>query len=130
MLNVIAGRIARVASRSTCRLTHYGRTTGSPHQVTIWFLPDGDHIYLSTMNMQRHWTRNVQANPRVALQIGDERLEGTARAVTSAEEMAHVARLMKRKYVLSRPYLWIKKRPDGAFRVELDAGNKAPSTSR
>lgn len=128
MLNVIAGRIARVASRSTCRLTHYGRTTGRPHQVTIWFLPDGDRIYLSTMNMQRHWTRNVQANPRVVLQIGDERLEGTAREVTGADEMAHVARLMKRKYLLARPYLWIKKRPDGAFRVELDAATKAPST--
>jgi deazaflavin-dependent oxidoreductase (nitroreductase family) len=128
MLNAIAGRIARVASPSTCRLTHYGRTTGRPHQVTIWFLPDGDHIYLSTMNMQRHWTRNVQANPRVVLQVGDERLEGTAREVTSADEMAHVARLMKRKYLLSRPYLWIKKRPDGAFRVELDASTKAPST--
>lgn len=130
MLNAIAGRIARVASRSTCRLTHYGRATGRPHQVTIWFLPDGNRIYLSTMNMQRQWTRNVQANPRVVLQIGDERLEGSARQVTSAEELAHVTRLMKRKYVLSRPYLWIKKRPDGAFRVELDAGNKAPATSR
>ncbi len=128
MLNVIAGRIARVASRSTCRLTHYGRTTGRPHQVTIWFLPDGDRIYLSTMNMQRHWTRNVQANPRVVLQIGGERLQGIAREVTAADEMAHVARLMKRKYLLSRPYLWIKKRPDGAFRVDLDAALKAPST--
>ena len=128
MLNVIAGRIARVASRSTCRLTHYGRTTGRPHQVTIWFLPDGDRIYLSTMNMQRHWTRNVQANPRVVLQIGDERLQGTAHAVTEGNEMAHVVRLMKRKYLLSRPYLWIKKRPDGAFRVDLDGAPKAPST--
>ena len=128
MLNAIAGRIARVASRSTCRLTHYGRTTGRPHQVTIWFLPDGDHIYLGTMNMQRHWTRNVQANPRVVLQIGDERLEGTAREVTGADEMAHVARLMKRKYLLSRPYLWIKKRPDGALRVDLDTTPKAHST--
>jgi deazaflavin-dependent oxidoreductase (nitroreductase family) len=128
MLNALAARIARVASRSTCRLTHHGRTTGRPHQVTIWFLPDGDRIYLSTMNMQRHWTRNVQANPRVVLQIGDERLQGTAREVTGADEMAHVARLMKRKYLLSRPYLWIKKRPDGAFRVELDATTEAPST--
>jgi deazaflavin-dependent oxidoreductase (nitroreductase family) len=128
VLNAIAARIARVASRSTCRLTHYGRRTGRPHQVTIWFLPERDHIYLSTMNMRRHWTRNVQANPRVVLQIGDERLEGTAREVTGADEMAHVARLMKRKYLLSRPYLWIKKRPDGAFRVDVDAGPKAPST--
>ena len=61
------------------------------------------------MNMQRHWMRNVQAHPRVVLPIGDHRLEGTAREVTSADEMAHVARLMKRK-------------------VEIDASTKAPST--
>jgi hypothetical protein len=23
-------------------LTHYGRKTGNPHEVTIWFVPDGD----------------------------------------------------------------------------------------
>ena len=130
MLNAIAARIARVASRSTCRLTHYGRTTRRPNQVTIWFLPDADHVYLTTMNMQRHWTRNVQANPRVVLQIGDERVEGTAHQVTSADEMAHVVRLLKRKYLLARPYLWIKKRPDGAFRVDLDASTRARPTSR
>ena len=115
------GALARVASRSTCRLTHYGRTTGRAHEVTIWFLPDGDRVYLATMHMQRHWPRNVQANPRVTLTIGAERLHGTAHAVTDPGEMARVVGLLKRKYWLARPYLWIKKRPDGAFRVDLDA---------
>ena len=77
-------------------------------------------MYLTTMNMERHWTRNVQANPRVTLTIGDERFTGTARLVSDAAEMTHVVALLKRKYWLARPYLWIKKRPAGAFRVDLD----------
>jgi F420H(2)-dependent quinone reductase len=123
-MDFLAGRIARVAPRATCRLTHYGRTTGRAHEVTIWFLPDGNRIYLSTMNMRRHWPRNLLTNPRVVLRIGSERFAGAAHVVTAPAEMAHVIGLLKRKYWLSRVYLWIGKRPDGAFRVELDQAGR------
>jgi deazaflavin-dependent oxidoreductase (nitroreductase family) len=116
----VLGVLARVSSRSTCRLTHHGRTSGRAYEVTIWFLPDGQRIYLTTMNMQRNWPRNVQANPRVTLTIDGERLTGTARVVSDASEMGRVVDLLKRKYWIARPYLWIKKRPDGAFRIDLD----------
>ena len=72
-------------------------------------------------------TKNVgidaptKATPRVTLTIGGERFTGTACLVSDANEMAHVVDLLKRKYWLARPYLWIKKRPAGAFRVDLDA---------
>ena len=88
--------------------------------MTIWFLPDGRKIYLTTMNMNRHWIRNVQATPRVTLTIAGERFTGTAHAVTDATELSRVVELLKRKYWLARPYLWLKKRPAGAFRVDLD----------
>ena len=116
----LLGTLARASSRSTCRLTHHGRKSGRAYDVTIWFLPDGNRVYLTTMNMARHWTRNVQANPRVTLTIGGERFTGTARLVSDATELARVVELLKRKYWLARPYLWIKKRPAGAFRVDLD----------
>jgi hypothetical protein len=31
-----------------------------------------------------------------------------------------VVALLRHKYWLARPYLWLKKRPAGAFRVDLD----------
>ena len=116
----VLGVLARVASKSTCRLTHHGRTSGRAYEVTIWFLPDGECVYLTTMNMQRSWPRNVAANPRVTLTITGERFTGTAHLVSDAREMGRVVDLLKRKYWIARPYLWIKKRPDGAFRVDLD----------
>ncbi len=118
-MSTTADRLARVAVRRTCRLTHMGRRTGRPFEVTIWFLVDGDRVYLATMNMQRNWTRNVQTTPRVTFRIGPETFTGDASVVAEASEMARVAELLRRKYWLARPYLWIKKRPDGAFRVRL-----------
>jgi len=121
----VLGVFARVASKSTCRLTHKGRTSGRAYEVTIWFLPDGPKVYLTTMNMDRNWVRNVQANPRVTLTIDGERLAGTAHVVSDASEMGRVVDLLKRKYWIARPYLWLKKRPDGAFRVDLDRTDRA-----
>jgi len=38
-------RLRQVAGKQTTRLTHYGRKTGKPHEVTIWFVLDGDRLY-------------------------------------------------------------------------------------
>ena len=35
-------RLKRVVGRQTTTLTHYGRKTGKPHEVTIWFVLDHD----------------------------------------------------------------------------------------
>jgi deazaflavin-dependent oxidoreductase (nitroreductase family) len=122
----LAARLARVARKSTVTLTHYGRKSGKPYQVTIWFTVDGDHINLATMSMQRQWPRNVLANGRVSLRIGDETFAGTATPVEDAE-MPRIVSLMKKKYLVSLPYLWIKKRPDGAFHVRVETSAKAGS---
>jgi len=119
-------RLARVAGRRTTRLTHYGRKSGKPYRVTIWFLVDGASVYLTTMNMKRQWTQNVQSRPDIELEIGGESFRGRVDVVKSDADMQRVVELMKRKYFLSRPYLWFKGRPDGAFRVELEGVASAP----
>ena len=111
--------LADLDRAKTLVLTHRGRKSGKPYEVTIWFMVDGDHLTLSTMNMARQWVQNVQANPHVSLRIGGVVLEGDISPVTEAADMTRVVALMKKKYPISRPYLWIKKRPDGAFRVEV-----------
>ncbi len=111
--------LAELDRAKTVVLTHRGRKSGKPYNVTIWFMVDGDHLNLSTMNMARQWVQNVQANPHVSLRIGGVVLEGEVSLVTEAADMTRVVALMKKKYPISRPYLWIKKRPDGAFRVKV-----------
>lgn len=119
MSETLRERLRRVARTSTCRLTHHGRRTGRPWKVTIWFLVDGETVYLTTMNMRRQWTRNVQARPEVLLEIGDETFAGHAERVADEAGMRRVVELLRGKYWLARPYLWLKGRPDGAFRVRI-----------
>jgi deazaflavin-dependent oxidoreductase (nitroreductase family) len=123
----LATRLARLNRARTTVLTHYGRKTQKPYRVKIWFTVDGDHVNLQTMSMDRQWPRNVLANPKVSLRIGDAVLEGEASQVTDPAQMKRVVELMKKKYPVSRPYLWVKRQPDGAFRVKiLSEGAPAP----
>jgi deazaflavin-dependent oxidoreductase (nitroreductase family) len=109
-----------IAREPRCRLTHYGRKSGQPHEVTIWFLVDGEAVYLVTADRRRQWVRNVLAHPVVQLRVCDETFAGEATPVTGPAEMARVVALLKRKYRLARPYLWWRGSPDAAFRVRID----------
>jgi deazaflavin-dependent oxidoreductase (nitroreductase family) len=69
-------RLKAVAGRQTLTLTHYGRKSGKPYDVTIWFTVEGDKVYIGTANVKRQWVRNVQKTPRIRLGVGGERFEG------------------------------------------------------
>ena len=72
-------RLRRVAGKQTTRLTHYGRKTGKPYEVTIWFVLDQDKLYIGTANVNRQWVRKVQKTPQLKLSIGGEVFDGNAR---------------------------------------------------
>ena len=63
-------RLKRVAEKQTTTLIHYGRKTGKTHEVTIWYVLDGDKLYIGTANVNRQWVRNVQKTPQVKLSMG------------------------------------------------------------
>jgi deazaflavin-dependent oxidoreductase (nitroreductase family) len=98
-------RLRRVAEKQATRLTHYGRKTGKPHQVTIWFVLDGDRLYIGTASVNRQWVRNVQKTPQVKLSIGGENFSGTARFLTDRAEHERAMAAIRRKYWMFRPIL-------------------------
>ena len=59
-------RLRRLSIKQTTRVTHYGRKTGKPHKVTIWFVLDGDRLYIGTANVSRQWVRNVHKTPKIS----------------------------------------------------------------
>ena len=75
-------RLRRVAGKETTRLTHYGRKTGEPHEVMIWFVLDRNKLYIGTANINRQWVRNVQKMSKIRLSIAGESFDGTARFLT------------------------------------------------
>jgi deazaflavin-dependent oxidoreductase (nitroreductase family) len=98
-------RLRQAAGKPTTRLTHYGRKTGTPHEVTIWFVLDGDRLYIGTANVNRQWVRNVQKTPQVKLSIGGETFEGTARFLTDRAEHERAMAAIRRKYWMFRPII-------------------------
>ncbi len=103
-LNALA-RLKAVAGRQTLTLTHYGRKSGKPFNVTIWFVVDGDKVYIGTANVNRQWVRNVQKTPQVRLSIGAETFDGTARFLTDRAEHDRAMAAIRRKYWMYRPVI-------------------------
>src|SRR5574342_657532 len=93
-----AGRLDRVANKHTLKLTHYGRKSGKPYEVTIWFVAAGDRIFLATGNANRQWVKNVKQTPRVKLSVGGETFEGDARFLDDKRERDRVLSMTARKY--------------------------------
>lgn len=96
-------RLDRVAGKQTVRLNHYGRKSGKAYEVTIWFVVDGEWIYLGTANVNRQWLRNVQKTPKVKLAIGDERFQCTARFLADRPEHDQAQARMRKKYWVYGP---------------------------
>ena len=101
----ILTRLKRVAGKQTTILTHYGRKTGKPHEVTIWFVLDDDKLYLGTANVNRQWVRNVQKTPKIRLSIGGETFEGNARFLADRAEHERAMAAIRQKYWMFRPLI-------------------------
>jgi len=98
-------RLKRVARKQTTTLTHYGRKTGTPHEVTIWFVLDDDKLYIGTANVNRQWVRNVQKTPQIKLSMGGETFSGTSRFLTDRTEHERAMSAIRRKYWMFRPII-------------------------
>lgn len=101
----VADRLARVAGEENCYLTTFGRTTGEPHEIEIWFAAYGDTLYfLSGGGDAADWVQNLIKNPEASVRIDGETFAGMGRIVTSATEEEDMARrLLAAKYERWQP---------------------------
>ena len=68
-------------------LTTTGRRTGLAREIEIWFTERGDRYYLIAEHRERaDWVRNLQAQPRVHVRLGNRQFDATARVVDDARE--------------------------------------------
>jgi deazaflavin-dependent oxidoreductase (nitroreductase family) len=67
------------ASEPFLYLTTIGRRTGRGHRIEIWFAEHCGRIYmLSGGRAGADWVRNLKANPRVTVELGNESHAGVA----------------------------------------------------
>ncbi len=102
-----AQRLSEVAGASTLVLTHRGRKSGKPYDVTIWFVVDDETIVLPSANVNTNWPRNVRANPAVTVKIASQTFHGMATEITDAAERERAIALAMRKYWYAAPFLWL-----------------------
>ena len=123
-------RLKRLAGKSTLILTHYGRKSGKPYEVKIWFVVDGERVIVGTANVERQWVRNVQKNPRIKLAVGGEKFEAEARFLADPAERDRAVAAVVRKYWMYSPVfafgkmltaLGFMRNRTGAFEVTLVA---------
>ena len=123
-------RLKRLAGKSTLILTHYGRKSGEPYEVKIWFVVDGDKVFIGTANVQHQWVRNVQKDPRIKLSVGGEKFEAEARFLGDPAERDRALSAIGRKYWMYSPVfalgkmltaLGLMRNKTGAFDVTLVA---------
>ena len=87
--------LARWANESFAYLTTIGRRTGRPHRIEIWFATEDGRVYLLAGGRERaDWVRNVQANPRVTIDLGGETRAGAARIVQAGTDDDRRARAL------------------------------------
>jgi deazaflavin-dependent oxidoreductase (nitroreductase family) len=96
-------RLKGVAGRSTLVLTHYGRKSGKPYKVKIWFVVAGEQVFIGTANVQRQWVQNVQKNPRITLVVNGEKFEAEARFLADPLERSRALAAIGRKYWMYTP---------------------------
>ena len=88
-----------LAGESYCYLTTTGRVSGEPREIEIWFALHGATLYLLAGGRERAaWVRNLRAEPRVSVRVGDTTVPATARVVEDPDEDALARRLVHGKY--------------------------------
>ena len=88
------------AATPFCYLTTTGRRSGQPHTIEIWFAVQGQAMYLMSGGREKaDWVRNIQADGRVTVRVGDRSWPGVARVLEAgADEDALARRLLLGKY--------------------------------
>jgi deazaflavin-dependent oxidoreductase (nitroreductase family) len=90
---------AEFEDETFCYVTTIGRRTGRPHTIEIWFGGREGTLYLLSGGGDRSdWVRNLMADPRVEVRIGDRTARAFARIVEDPQEEAAARRLLAAKY--------------------------------
>jgi deazaflavin-dependent oxidoreductase (nitroreductase family) len=86
-------------------LTTFGRTTGRTSRRTIWITTDSEgRLFIrSGMGPNRDWPRNLLANQRAVLHIGEREVAMRARHVTDRAELLASRDAVKNKYGTAVP---------------------------
>ena len=76
-----------------------GRATGKRHEVTVWIVTDGEHVYVrSGGGMKRDWPQNLVAHGEGTVISNGRSIKVKPRHVTDPVEARSTSRAAQKKY--------------------------------
>jgi len=92
-----------IPQKSTLKLTHFGRRSGKPFDVTIWFTDIDGELWIGSLDGARNWVRNLRSGGKARVNFGDGPIDVRAEFVTADADKQRYRDAVAAKYpVLSR----------------------------
>lgn len=91
------------ARQSTLKLTHFGRKSGKPFDVTIWFCEIDGGLWIGSLDVERNWVRNLRAAGKARVDFGSGAIDVRAEFVEGEADRNRYRDAVAAKYpILSR----------------------------
>ena len=106
---------------SVAVLTHFGRTSGKPYRVKIWWVEIDGSLWIGSLDARRGWVLNLRATGRAEIDRGRGVERILCDPVADAAEIARFRAAVKSKYpIMSRLLALFFERDSCAFRTRPD----------
>ena len=85
--------------RREINIAVYGRKSGRLIELPVWFVLEKNRLLLLPVYGSRtSWYRNLKANPKIRVKVGDFDEEFTAKLLESESQVKYVVRKFEEKY--------------------------------
>ena len=89
----------RLSRSREINITVTGRKSGRPISIPIWFVLEGDKLYLlPVQGSDTQWYKNALKNPSIQIESGGEKAELKVTPITDPKQVASVAEKFRAKY--------------------------------
>ena len=77
--------MGRIEEEEFLYLTTTGRRNGKPREIEVWFARvDGRYYLIAEHGARAQWVRNIRAESRVRVRVGEARFAAVGRVVDAA----------------------------------------------
>ena len=107
------------AKKGTLKLTHFGRKSGKPFGVTIWFVLIGGDLWIGSLDEDRNWVKNLRATGRARIDFGSGPKDVAVEFRDNDNDRARYADAVATKYpIMSKIVsLFVRNKKRAVFRV-------------
>jgi len=90
---------AALKGKTEIEITAKGRRTGKTYSTPVWFIHEGNKIYLLPVSgSDTNWYRNILKDPSMTLTVGGKALKVKVKPITEPDRVKKVIGLFAGKY--------------------------------